>query len=52
MKAYLVEHGVDQARVETRGAGPDEPIDTNASADGRAKNRRIEFRLLNCNCGG
>lgn len=51
VKAYLVEHGVDQSRVETRGAGPDEPIDTNASADGRAKNRRIEFRLLNCNCG-
>lgn len=46
VKAYLVEHGVDEARVETRGAGPDEPIDTNATTQGRANNRRIEFRLL------
>ena len=52
VKAYLVQHGVDGSRVETRGAGPDEPIDTNATVEGRAKNRRIEFRLLNCKCGG
>ncbi|MGH1346465.1 MAG: OmpA family protein [Nannocystales bacterium] len=52
VKAYLVDHGVEGDRVETRGAGPDEPIDTNASVEGRAKNRRIEFRLLNCKCGG
>lgn len=52
VKAYLVAHGVDESRVETRGAGPDEPIDTNATAEGRAQNRRIEFRLLNCKCGG
>lgn len=52
VKAYLVQHGVEEGRIETRGAGPDEPIDTNASADGRAKNRRIEFRLLNSNRGG
>lgn len=52
VKAYLVEHGVEPDRVETRGAGPDEPIDTNANAEGRARNRRIEFRLLNCKCGG
>ena len=45
-KRYLVEHGIDAARVETRGAGPDEPIDTNRTAAGRAKNRRIEFELL------
>lgn len=52
VKTYLVEHGVEESRVETRGAGPDEPIDTNATAEGRAQNRRIEFRLLNCKCGG
>ncbi len=51
VKAYLVEHGVEDSRIETRGAGPDEPIDTNASVEGRSKNRRIEFRLLNCKCG-
>ena len=47
VKGYLVERGIDAERVETRGAGPDEPIDTNTTAPGRANNRRIEFRLLN-----
>ncbi len=47
VKAYFVEHGVQENRVETRGGGPDEPVDTNATAQGRARNRRIEFRLLN-----
>jgi outer membrane protein OmpA-like peptidoglycan-associated protein len=46
VKRYLVEHGIDEARIETRGAGPDEPIDTNKTAVGRAKNRRIEFTIL------
>ncbi len=46
VKRYLVEHGVDGARLETRGAGPDEPLDTNKTAQGRARNRRIEFTLL------
>jgi len=46
VKRYLVEHGVEDARIEVRGAGPDEPVDTNKTAAGRAKNRRIEFTIL------
>ena len=46
VKTYLIEHGIDTARIETRGAGPDEPVDTNKTAAGRAKNRRIEFTIL------
>lgn len=46
VKNYLVEQGIEAERIQTRGAGPDEPIDTNATPEGRAKNRRIEFRLL------
>jgi OOP family OmpA-OmpF porin len=46
VKNYLVDRGVDAARVYTRGAGPDEPIEDNKSKKGRAKNRRIEFRLV------
>jgi outer membrane protein OmpA-like peptidoglycan-associated protein len=46
VKRYLVEHGIDPARLETRGAGPDEPVDTNKTARGRARNRRIEFTIL------
>ena len=32
--------------IADRGAGPDEPIDTNETDAGRARNRRIEFRIL------
>ena len=46
VKKYLVEHGIEDARLETRGAGADEPIDTNKTAAGRARNRRIEFTVL------
>lgn len=46
VRAYLVERGIDEGRIVTRGAGPDEPIDSNATGEGRANNRRIEFRVL------
>ncbi|MEZ4448059.1 MAG: OmpA family protein [Nannocystaceae bacterium] len=46
VRSYLVEHGVDPSRIKTRGAGPDEPIDDNKTAKGRAHNRRIEFKVL------
>ncbi|MEM7158833.1 MAG: OmpA family protein [Myxococcota bacterium] len=46
VRQYLVDHGVSAERIITRGAGPDEPIDSNASPEGRANNRRIEFRVL------
>ena len=43
---YLADHGIAGARLQTRGAGPDEPIDSNKTKRGRANNRRIEFRVL------
>jgi OOP family OmpA-OmpF porin len=46
VKQYLVDKGIDGSRITTRGAGPDEPLETNATKSGRAKNRRIEFRVL------
>jgi outer membrane protein OmpA-like peptidoglycan-associated protein len=42
---YLTAQGVDGARLSTRGAGPDQPIASNATADGRAQNRRVEVNL-------
>nr|WP_276572746.1 OmpA family protein [Nannocystis pusilla] len=45
VKKYLVDKGIDSARITTRGAGPDEPIADNNTKDGKAKNRRIEFKL-------
>ncbi|MBC8073634.1 MAG: OmpA family protein, partial [Deltaproteobacteria bacterium] len=46
VKRAMVEQGVEDSRIETAGVGPDQPIDTNETADGRAKNRRIEFQIL------
>lgn len=46
VKSYLVGMGVDETRIETVGFGPDKPIDSNETKDGRANNRRIEFRVL------
>jgi OOP family OmpA-OmpF porin len=46
VKKYLVDAGVDAGRITTRGAGPNEPIDTNGTPEGRAKNRRIEFKVM------
>jgi OOP family OmpA-OmpF porin len=46
VKQYLVDRGVAADRIETRGAGPDEPIADNKKSSGRAKNRRIEFNVL------
>lgn len=42
---YLMAQGVDSSRLSTRGAGPDQPIASNATADGRAQNRRVEVTL-------
>lgn len=46
VKAYLISKGVTDTRVETRGVGPNEPVADNKTADGRSKNRRVEFKLL------
>lgn len=43
---WLVEYGADSARFEARGYGSSQPTDTNQTEDGRARNRRIEFRRL------
>ncbi len=45
-KAYLMERGVAENRIIVAGLGKDNPISTNDSEENRAKNRRIEMRLL------
>ena len=42
---YLFAQGVNSARVSTRGAGPDQPIASNANEAGRSQNRRVEINL-------
>ena len=46
VKAYLVSKGVDANRVYTEGKGKADPIASNATADGRAKNRRVEVEIV------
>ncbi len=46
VKQYLVGRGVPDSRLRAVGYGPDNPIDTNDTADGRARNRRVEFTVI------
>ena len=43
--AYLTRQGVSADRLTARGYGEDQPIATNDTAEGRAQNRRVVFRL-------
>ncbi len=43
---YLVAHGVSDARMRTAGFGESRPIASNETAEGKAKNRRVEFVLF------
>jgi outer membrane protein OmpA-like peptidoglycan-associated protein len=42
---YLTSQGVNGANLTARGAGPDNPIASNADVNGRAQNRRVEVNL-------
>lgn len=45
VRLYLIKKGVPTARLESHGYGQTQPIDTNDSPEGRAKNRRVEFKV-------
>lgn len=44
-RTALAAFGIDPSRITTRGAGPNEPRADNATAEGRAQNRRVEVIL-------
>ena len=46
VKAYLVSKGIEANRVYTEGKGEKQPVADNKTADGRAKNRRVEIEVI------
>ena len=46
VKAYLVSKGVEKNRVYTEGKGEKQPVADNKTAQGRAKNRRVEIEVV------
>ncbi len=46
VKAYLVSKGIEANRVYTEGKGKKQPLADNKTADGRAKNRRVEIEVV------
>ena len=41
----LVERGIAPSRITYEGRGPNEPVATNDTEEGRAANRRVEFTI-------
>jgi outer membrane protein OmpA-like peptidoglycan-associated protein len=46
VKSYLVGKGVDGKRLATKAFGETKPIASNKTDEGRAQNRRVEFRIV------
>lgn len=44
-RAYLIEKGIEGKRIESTGFGESKPVASNKTAEGRAENRRVEFKV-------
>jgi OmpA-OmpF porin, OOP family len=47
VRVYLVSRGIELARLRAVGHGDQVPVATNDNEEGRFKNRRVEFRIVN-----
>jgi OOP family OmpA-OmpF porin len=45
VKSYVVKKGIDPSRISGRGYGESNPIASNRTKEGRAKNRRVEIKV-------
>lgn len=43
---YMIKRGVDALRIQSKGYGITEPVAANDTEEGRAKNRRTEFKII------
>lgn len=43
---YLIKKGIEKSRLTFNGYGPDQPVATNETEEGRALNRRVEFKIV------
>ena len=46
VRAYLLTKGIDPSRVTAKGYGMSKPVASNATAAGKAQNRRTEVKIL------
>ncbi len=46
VKQYLVDHGIAASRIKTVGYGPKKPVASNDTPEGRKKNQRVEFKII------
>ena len=46
VRAYLIEHGIEAGRLETKGYGESRPLVSNETEEGRIQNRRVELKVL------
>lgn len=46
VKAYIVGKGIPAETIAVSGEGPDRPVADNRTAEGKARNRRIEFKVI------
>ena len=44
---YIADKGIDASRLESKGFGESNPVDSNKTRDGRANNRRVEIKVTN-----
>ena len=47
VQSYLLQHGIDASRIQTRGMGESVTVASNATAGGRQQNRRVEIIVSN-----
>ena len=43
---YIIEQGISKDRFQARGFGPDKPKASNKTKEGRARNRRVDFTIM------